>query len=182
MNNIIFIVSVSIALAVILFVIFFLLIQKHSKLKIKTKEKKNDLLEIKKTADKSVQQTRERNINHINGLGGWLVWVQIRLIIIGLLIAGTAYFIQGTPLYFGLISIVSYVVCLLSFYNVKKIFKITYMVNTAISIVYVVFVYLYDPTQLWLCAGALGALLVLDGMIIPTLFRSVRVNNTFATA
>lgn len=130
----------------------------------------------------SVQHGKELNTKLFNGLSGWLVWVQLRLIIIGLLIAGTAYLLQGTPLYIGLLSIVSTVFCLLFFYNVKKIFKIAYIVNTSISIAYVVFVYLYNPTLLWLCAGALGAILVFDGIIIPALFKSVRVNNTFATA
>ena len=122
LDNIILIVSASIAIAVIIFTVTYLLVKRYKRKPraIKNGDNRN-LKESNLSEDELKEKTKKTQQKPIIGQGGWLLWIQLRLIILGLFIAGTSYLLQGTPLYFGLLSIISHIICLLLFYNLNTL-------------------------------------------------------------
>jgi len=111
------------------------------------------------------------------GLGGWLIWFQIR---IWLGVANTLFSAGSIPsaeaaspkrlLVFA--AVVLLVVCLVFFYQRKLKFRILYIIADALSLLYMILIY---GRESYLLVGVL----LFEGIIIYALFRSRRVANTF---
>lgn len=125
--------------------------------------------QYKKRSD--AYETHESMMNHKReGIGGWLVLLQARLIVGAALLI--IQLIGGASCIFPIIVIVLTAGSLIEFYRRKATFVAAYILTAVTSVI----MYLTCEPSQW---GAAVILLICEPIMISALFKSDRVRNTF---
>lgn len=130
--------------------------------------------------------TSRRKNNTVRGLGGWLIWFQLRIyssVLIGLsnvllvLNADRYSFVGLHTFIYLIVSIVSLVICLVLFYLKKIAFRNIYLFATMGGVLYYITLYLSGFGGI-ISSEIVGGI-ILEIIVCVALFKSARVNNTF---
>ncbi len=118
---------------------------------------------------KAVNHVPSSSFDGPQGIGGWLIWFQIRIYV------GIAQALVDFSAEY-LFSLIPLIICLFLFYQRNIRFRIPYIIAAFISLLYLILTYAIDS---YVFLGTAVGFFLIEGGIIYALFHSRRVANTF---